>query len=93
MKLAQKIITMYEGKSVVIPNTTYEIKKIAMSANGNKTIYFLDKGKNKKIQTNGNMPNTHRLGLFKTPKQLGKLSDDELKMIGQEIDSYFKSIG
>ncbi|NRA76879.1 MAG: hypothetical protein HRU18_01615 [Pseudoalteromonas sp.] len=88
-----KEFELNEAKTVEIPSTAIELSKIAMDANGNKTAYFIRKGKKGKIQTNGNMPKTHSMGLHKSVAQLKKLSDDELKTIGQEIEAYYKEIG
>jgi len=90
---AMKKFEVNEAKTVEIPNTNIELKKIAMDTNGNKTVYFTRGAKNGKIQTNGNMPKTHSMGLFKTPKALSKLTDSQLEVIGTEIQAYYKDIG
>lgn len=77
-------------RPVDLRGVNLQLNKFYQDANGNTTASFTtyDGGKTFKIQTNGNLPKTHKLVSIK----LEDLSDDELTTIGKKFMIIFNRI-
>jgi hypothetical protein len=82
-KTIEEMEKMSEKQVIEIPKSNLVINKIAMDANGNKTLYLSTfSGKRKKIQTNGNLPYIHsKFGktdfdkIIEDPKAIKEIKD------------------
>ncbi len=70
----------------MLPNSDIEFIGLKMDVNGNKTAYFIKAGTKIKVQTNGNMPRTHRIGLHDEP------TEDQLLWMRKELVCYLFEI-
>jgi len=67
-----------------LPNLGAEVTDIKLDINGNKTLYVkFYAGKRTKVQTNGNLPETHKMDI----------DSIDPRMVEQELSAYFDEIG
>lgn len=86
-----------ESNQVMIPGTKFEFLGAGMDKNGNHRIMIRRNNKRgESVQTNGNLPHTHRLLTYnrvKSPKDFAKkVSAGDQAKIAQELKTYFGSI-
>lgn len=85
-------------KGSFLPGTNLMFMGFKMDTNGNKTIRLKkDGGRVFSIQTNGNLPNTHRIAGsvmdLSSVKQMQELSSDDLGKISKEVKAYVSEHG
>lgn len=76
-----------EGKSIELPDVLFSLVGFGRDVNGNSVVRLKNQqGRGFSIQTNGNLPKTHRMRSEKAKD----LSPDQLATIAKEVTAYQK---
>lgn len=77
-------------KDISLPNSNLYLKGFGYDTNGNRIVKLtFPNATGFSIQTNGNLPQTHRL----TSAKIEKLTAAQLQAIEKEVVAYIKSFG
>ncbi len=89
-RIGKLLENMNEAKTIKLPGVVFELVGFGRDTNGNSVVKLKNsKGKGFSIQTNGNLPNVHRMKSGKAKD----LDSKELEALAKEVKKYIDEFG